>query len=258
MWCDPLLYELEYADDPAFDVPFWESVVRETGARRILELACGTGRLTLPLARTGAAVVGLDFSAPFLARAGEHLAAAEPGLDVQFVEADMREPQVAGPFDLVVVAFNSLAYLHTAEDQLAALRAAQALLAPGGTFAFDLVMPRFDFLAEAAASCPVVRIDADFPVPEQGLRRMIRHFADSYDAATQTLHSTNTYMLQHDDGRIEHRLNDVDWHIYFPRELEALLMAAGLQVRERYGSYDRTPWSSRSSRYLWLCSAASR
>src|SRR4051794_27740053 len=118
MWADPLLYELEYADDPAFDVPFWRSVIDDLGARWVLELACGTGRLTFPLARTGAHVVGVDSSAPFLARAGAQLP-AELADRVTLVEADMRDPGVGGPFDLVVVAFNSLAYLHTPADQLA-------------------------------------------------------------------------------------------------------------------------------------------
>src|SRR6201999_315049 len=72
---DPGVYDLEHADDPAFDVPFWESVVRDVQPRRMLELACGTGRLTLPLARLGVAseVVGLDASAAFLARAASRL-----------------------------------------------------------------------------------------------------------------------------------------------------------------------------------------
>jgi SAM-dependent methyltransferase len=256
MWDDPLLYELEYADDPEFDVPYWQGLIAELGARRVLELACGTGRLTFPLARTGAHVTGLDSSAPFLARAAERVP-AELRSRVELVEGDMRAPGLAGPFDLVLVAFNSLAYLHTIDDQLACLRAARGLLADGGRFAFDLVMPRFDLLAEAMGRCcPPVRVDADHPVAEQGLRRMIRSYVDRYDAASQTLRSTNTYTLVGEDGRVEHRIGDVDWHIYFPRELEAVLAAAGLRVEHRWGGYDRSPWSAASRRYVWVCTAA--
>ena len=43
MWLDPDLYDIENADDPAFDLGFWESVVRDVAPRRMLELACGTG-----------------------------------------------------------------------------------------------------------------------------------------------------------------------------------------------------------------------
>ena len=70
MWDDPELYDLENADDPAFDLDYWTALLRERAPRRVLELACGTGRLTLPLASLGGAAefVALDRSAPFLAR----------------------------------------------------------------------------------------------------------------------------------------------------------------------------------------------
>jgi SAM-dependent methyltransferase len=258
MWSDPLLYELEFADDPEFDLAFWRAICERVGARRVLELACGTGRLTLPLARSGVSVVGIDTSAPFLRYARERLALelADVRSRVELLEADMRAPGLSDRFDLVIVPFSSLAYLHSPADQLACLRASRALVADGGAFAFDLVAPHMTYLAEAQQICPMVRVDADHPVPSQGLRRMVRTYADRYDAATQTLTSSNTYVLQHDDGTIEHRLNDTAWHMYFPRELEQLLAAAGFAVRDRWGTYDFTPWTGRSARYLWLCEPA--
>jgi SAM-dependent methyltransferase len=255
VWNDPDLYELENADDPAFDLAFWESVVRATAPRRMLELACGTGRLTVPLARLGVIeeLVGLDTSEPFLARLRARVK-EEPGLPtrVSAVHGDMRAPKLDGPFDLVTIPFNSLAYVHAREDRLACLRAARALLAPGGRFAFDIIAPRYDFLAEALLPCPPVRVDADHPALEHGVTRFRRTYSDKYDPSTQTLRSTNRYEIFYEDGRVEHRIGDLDWHIYFPDELELLLDAAGLKVVERYGDYDRSPWSPSSRRYLWL------
>lgn len=260
MWTDPDLYDMENADDPAFDVGFWEGVVGELAPRRVLELGCGTGRLLLPLARLGVAaeLVGLDDSEPFLARCAERLAGEAPDVRsaVRLVEADMRAPELEGPFDLVVVAFNSLSYLVERADRLACLRAARELLAPGGVFAFDLVQPRYDFLAEAMEPCGPLRVDADHPAHDHGVTRFLRSYSDRYDPATQTLHSTNRYEVFHADGRVEHRIADLDWHIYFPEELALLLDAAGLAVRERFGSYDREPWCERSRRYLWLTEAS--
>jgi SAM-dependent methyltransferase len=255
MWDDPELYDLENADDPAFDVPFWGSVVRDVQPRRLLELACGTGRLTLPLARMRVAseVVGLDASAAFLARASSRLAGESC---VRLVEGDMRAPGVEGPFDLVIVPFNSLAYLPARTDRIACLRSIRSLLAPGGRFGFDLVQPRYDFLAEATMSCPPLRVDADHPAPDHGIVRFLRSYSDRYDAASQTLSSTNRYEIHYADGRVEHRLTDLDWHIYFPEELELLLSAAGLEAVERYGGYSREPWSPSSRKYLWLCAPA--
>jgi SAM-dependent methyltransferase len=255
MWRDPELYELENADDPEFDLAFWEPVVREAAPRRMLELACGTGRLTLPLALLGVAeeLVGLDSSAPFLGFAAERMEAEPLRTAVRLVEGDMRAPAVDGPFDLILVPFNSLAYLTTRAERLACLRAIRALLAPGGSFAFDLVAPRYDFLAEATLSCPPLRMDADHAAPALGVTRFLRTYSDSYDPATQTLHSTNRYEIHRADGRVEHRITDLDWHIYFPDELELLLDATGFEVAARYGGYAREPWTARSRQYLWLC-----
>lgn len=249
MWNDPDLYDLENADDPAFDLPFWESLLDGTKAARVLELACGTGRLTVPLSRSVEELVAVDSSAPFLERLRSRLPADGR---VTIVEGQMQAPPVEGPFDLIMVPFNSLSYLTTLEDRLACLRAARSLLGPGGRFAFDLVAPRYDFIAEALSTCPPVRVDADHPAPEFGVERFRRTYTDTYDPSSQTLRSTNSYEIFYADGRVDHRIADLDWHIYFPAELELLLASCGLKVVERFGDYDRSPWSAASRRYLWL------
>ena len=167
----------------------------------------------------------------------------------------MRAPGGAGPFDLVIVPFNSLAYLPSRADRIACLRAVRSLLAPGGRFGFDLVQPRYDFLAEATMSCPPLRVDADHPAPERGIVRFLRSYSDHYDAATQTLSSTNRYEIHYADGRVDHRIGDLDWHIYFPEELDMLLESTGFRVLDRYGDYERGPWTDASRRYLWVAEA---
>ena len=254
MWNDADLYDLENADDPAFDLGFWETLVRDLAPRRILELACGTGRVTLPLARLGVAseLVALDSSEPFLAKLRSRLNGEALATGVSVVLGDMRSPRLDGPFDLVAVPFNSLAYLTSHESRVACLRSVRSLLAPGGRFVFDLVAPRYDFLAEAVGRPSPLRVDADHPAPEHGVARFLRSYTDIYDPASQTLHSTNRYEIYYADGRVEHRITDLDWHIYFPEELELLLADAGLTVVERYGDYDRGPWDATSRRYVWL------
>jgi SAM-dependent methyltransferase len=253
-WSDAELYELENADDPHFDLPFWRGLVQELRPRRMLELACGTGRLTLPLARLGVAdeLVGVDNSEPFLARLRARVGDESLPTRVEVVHGDMQAPPVDGPFDLIAVPFNSLAYLTAREDRIACLRAARELLAPGGRFAFDVVAPRYDFLSEAVLPCPPVRVDADHAALELGVSRFMRSYTDRYDTASQTLRSTNRYEVFYSDGRVEHRIADLDWHIYFPDELELLLSSCGFEVAERYGDYERSAWTAGSRRYLWI------
>lgn len=260
MWLDPDLYDIENPEDPPFDLAFWERMVRDVAPRRMLELAAGTGRLTLPLARLGIAreLVALDLSEPFLGRLREKLAAEDEPVRqaVTVVSGPMQDPPLDGPFDLIVIPFNSLAYLIEPADRLACVRAVGELLAPGGTFAFDLVQPRYDFLHESAEPCPPLRVDLDHAAPQHGVTRVMRSYSDVYDATTQTLRSTNRYEIHYATGRVDHRITDLDWHIYFPAELDALLELAGLRVTERFGGWHGEPWGPASRRMLWVCEAA--
>ena len=262
-WGDAELYELETADDPDFDVDYWQSLVRELRPRRMLELACGTGRLTAPLATAGSAahegfeLVGLDSSEPFLVRARERLEAQPEELRaaVRLQHGDMRDFALEGAFDLIAMPFNALAYLYNAQDQLAALTTARRHLAADGRLAFDVLAPRMDYLAEAVHPFPPMRLDVDFKLQRAGIERFLRSCVDRYDAATQTLTSTFLYDIHRSDGAIERRIHDVLWHMYFPAELELLLAGAGLEPVRRQGGWNGEPWNSASRRYVFVCAA---
>jgi len=262
-WEDPELYELENADDPHFDLPFWLDLVERRRPRRVLELGCGTGRLTIPLAAAGAAagegfaLVGLDTSEAFLARAREGLAAQPDPVRsaVRLETADIRGFALDERFDLVAVPFNTLAYLHTREEQLACLRAARAHLAPDGAFAFDLLVPRVDFLAEALHPFPPMRVDADIAAPVAGVERFVRACVDRYEPATQTLRSTIFYDIHRGGGAAERHVRDLAWHMYFPAEIEGLLGSAGLMPLERHGGWRGEPLDGRARRYVFVCAA---
>src|SRR3954451_5558787 len=193
MWDDPVLYDLENADDPAFDLAFWTGLLETFRPARVLELACGTGRLTLPLAALGIAdeIVGLDSSRSFLERARALAESSSSATTVTFVDGDMRSPSVDGAFDLVAIPFNSLAYVLTPSDRAAVLRSARSLLAVGGRFAFDVVAPRYDFLDEALRPSPPERVDVDHAAPALGAERVTRTYVDHYDPSTQILRSAN-------------------------------------------------------------------
>jgi SAM-dependent methyltransferase len=171
---------------------------------------------------------------------------------VRFVEGDMRDFNLGEQFDLILIGFNSFAYIHTLEDHRSCLRTIRRHLAPGGHLAIDLVVPHFSFLAEAQLPVPVVRLELDVTAPELGIKRMLRFATERYDAVTQTDDTTYFYEIYYSDGRHERFTDDLAWHMYFPHELNMLLEDAGFKPVERWGSYLKAPFGPRSTQYLWV------
>jgi SAM-dependent methyltransferase len=102
---------------------------------RVLDLGCGYGRFSLPLARLGCAVTGLDGSHHQLELA--RAAAADAGLRIEFVEQDMRELRARERYDVVVSLGTALGYSDAPDGDLRTLRAAAAALVPGGVLLVD-------------------------------------------------------------------------------------------------------------------------
>ncbi len=263
MWDDVRLYELEF-DEEDFDFGLWLGMLDRYRPERVLELVCGTGRIALALAARGVeqqerfSITGIDSSTPMIERAQQRLLDQSPKVRdaATFAVGDMCHFDLGEYFDLVVLGFNSIAYLHTIDDQLACLSAVRRHLAPDGLLILDLLVPQFAFLAEAQVSPPPIRLEMDHSVPDQGISRYLRSCADRYDASTQTISSTYFYEIYHDDGRQERTTKDLQWHRYYPHELELLLRLSGLTVTERYGSYDLAPFTGKSKQYVWIMNAS--
>ncbi len=102
---------------------------------KILDLACGTGRYAIALAKRGYQVVGLDFSSVFLEQA--RLKAQEQGLNIKFLQGDMRSIPFESEFDAVINIFTSFGYFEKEEDHLQVLKEVHKSLKPGGRFLLE-------------------------------------------------------------------------------------------------------------------------
>jgi SAM-dependent methyltransferase len=124
------------------DVAFWRELTRGA-AGTVLELGCGTGRISVPLARAGVDLVGVDRSVPMLSRARRRsklLSKRGSHGRVVFVRADIRAlPFSARRFDTVLAPYGVLQSLIRKEDLAATLASVTAVTRPGGLFAIDLV-----------------------------------------------------------------------------------------------------------------------
>ena len=122
------------------DVRFWQDMARRTGGP-VLELGCGTGRVSFPVARTGVEVVGVDRSGPMLERARKHLRRSRAWTTPRFVRADIRALpfEARSRFALVMAPYGILQSLLDEADLTATLGSVARVCRPGTTLGIDLV-----------------------------------------------------------------------------------------------------------------------
>ncbi len=250
MYADTLIYELENKETVE-DIGFWRRLVEQYAAKNVLELACGSGRITIPIARDLASngrICGLDLMVRMVELAQQKLAKEPEAVQqaAHFVVADMRDFGLAQldsePFDLIYVPYNSMAHLHEIDDQLAVFRHAAACLAPGGHFVVDVFNPTLAQLAASKAPASV-NLDLDLDHPCAGVSRMLRYISRLYTADNQQERITFIYEQYRNDGSAQKQVANFTSHTYFPRELELLLRLAGLSISQRWGSYAGEPFT---------------
>lgn len=128
------------------DIAFWQRLA-SAAKGPVLELGCGTGRVALPVARGGATVVGIDRSAPMLARARKRVKRAKLQSQVQLVRGDIRHlPFPDKSFPLVMAPYGILQSLLVERDLARTLEAVSRVLTRKGTFGLELVadLPAWD------------------------------------------------------------------------------------------------------------------
>jgi ubiquinone/menaquinone biosynthesis C-methylase UbiE len=142
----------------AGDVAFYERVAREAGGP-VLELACGTGRIALPLAKAGLHVTGVDRSDAMLTTARRKLAMLPASVQerLSLVDQDMSALSLGRRFGFVFVPFRSFQHLLTIDLQRKSLEAIRRHLEPAGRLALHLFDPRLDWLIDAHRSAGAFR-----------------------------------------------------------------------------------------------------
>jgi ubiquinone/menaquinone biosynthesis C-methylase UbiE len=237
-------YELEVASQRLGDESFWSDLVRRERPKRVLEIGCGTGRLTIPLAREGVCsgftVTGLDTEAAMLNRAHEHLRdePEEVQRAVRFVQGDARDLSSVRPsaehFDVILMPFGVAHHFLTNEDRLAAWRAACGRISPSGLFVVDITMPDLASLAETQNSSPRA---LDLDVEGADGRHLRRTVAQRYETTTQRLTMEFQYEVTEPDGSWYAYPSTFVMYVYQTQELRELFQSTGFQVERLVGSY---------------------
>jgi SAM-dependent methyltransferase len=213
---------------PAVVKPVVDMLADFAGQGRALEFGIGTGRIALPLAKRGVRVVGIDDSEAMVARLR-----AKTGADqVNVAIGSFATTRVAGEFTLVYLIFNTIFNLVTQDEQVACFQNAAAHLASGGRFVVETHVPDLQRL-------PVGQTIIPYRAEPEGIS------FDVYDVVTQRF-SSQHYVFA--DGRVE--AYPVEFRYAWPSELDLMARIAGLNLRERWGGWQREPFTSVSRAHV--------
>ncbi|PAZ13506.1 SAM-dependent methyltransferase [Streptomyces sp. SA15] len=208
--------------------PAVEALAELAGDGRALELAIGTGRIALPLARRGVAVHGIDMSRAMVARLR-----AKPGGDgIGVTIGDFATTKVEGTFSVAYLVFNTIMNLTTQAEQVACFRNVADHLEPGGTFVIEVMVPDLRRLPPGQNVVP-------FHVDGRRLG------FDLYDVATQAMSS---HHVEVEDGRGSYW--SMPFRYVWPAELDLMAQLAGLRLRERWDGWNREPFTSESRQHV--------
>ncbi len=217
---------------------------------KILEVACGTVRITIPLARAGARITGLDLSPAMLAVARQKSIGLE---HIGWVEASLRQFDLGEQFDLIISPGHSFQFMLTAAEQLECLQTLKRHLVPGGTLILHLDHQDPAWLGEVSGD----QAGKFLPGPEVTLEngQRFRSFHSwAYERATQTATADKYYEELNAAGEVLRRVERgyLRLHCVFRTELEHLLARAGFEIAALYGDFERNPLQQTSSEMLWV------
>ena len=238
----PDLYDLMAPRDPVLERFYVEAACERGG--RVLDLACGSGRLTIPLAQAGLQVVGGDLSPEMLQRA-RHSAEAQ-GIELELVQLDMRDFDLSGrAFETIIVAINSVLHLHSLDDFRGFFRSAARHLSRDGRLVFDVFMPNVAML-----NCDHNKRQLVGRAIHNSLGNVTVEETLRYDPLTQISHVDWFWST---DAKKDFLTTPLQMRQIFPQEMPLLVALGGLRLVERFGDFDRSPLVAGSPRQVCVC-----
>jgi ubiquinone/menaquinone biosynthesis C-methylase UbiE len=248
--CDPYakiaeFYDLEH-DKHVADVEMYLQYVESAGDP-VLEVACGTGRVAVPIALAGYRTVATDVSESMLTGARRRAnGKVDPAL-LTLVKADMADAHSVqgGPFGVVIMALGALSHMSTQERQLAALHSAHQALDPRGVLLVDV------FHASPArlhAFDGSIGVDGYWEL-ESGTR-VERFSTHTVFPASQTIETRIWFDVTGDDGSVRRVSTSMTQRYVSPGELALMLRSAGFQDMMFYGGYELEPFEDSSDRLI--------
>ena len=209
----------------------------------VLELACGSGRLTVPLAKEGIRITGLDISEHMLNLA--KLKASDAQVNIPFIRGDMRSFALGEKFKFIFLPAQSLSHLHRREELENCLSCIRRHLAAEGRLLIELFNSSVTMLArEAGRRYPV----GQYSDPKGDSQVFVTEQV-SYDSASQVNH---IQWFFRNEGSNDEVMLSFEMRQFFPEEIDALLWYNEFRIEHKYVNYHEEEFSSGAGKQLLI------
>ncbi len=225
-----------------FDVPFWLDESKSVSGK-VLELACGTGRVSIPLLKAGVDLSCVDYAPEMIARFRQKLEMSH--LSCPLYCQDMAELELPHHFDLIFISFHSFSELIDKQRQRFALRRIRSHLTKEGRFICTLQNPA----VRTRSLDGKMRLIGEFPLPGGGM--LVVRTRLSFNSSTQIASGEQVYdRLSPEKVLVEQHFLNINFYLFNKLEFESLLSESGYSIEALCGDYENRPFEEGTSPYM--------
>lgn len=245
------IYDQVHERRQSTDIPFWVSEAT-AASEPVLEIACGSGRIALPIARQRVRIHGVDNSQEMIKLLKQRLSSEQKEVKdlLTYEIADMRTfgENATGKFGLAFVAFSTLQFMCTREDQQAVFSAVHKVLKPDGIFMVDVFNPNPEFISEWGQPLLMAEVENS---PSDGERIIWQCVPQNFDAQTRILIMPNRFQIYPATvGDPKTITIPAQYYCFSQDELKGLFTQNGFEVIGTLGNYDKSPYTPESPRII--------
>ncbi|MEI4771459.1 class I SAM-dependent methyltransferase [Psychrobacillus sp. FJAT-51614] len=242
---NPILYDLEnsaYVDDVKF-LSKWAAKTEGI----LIDLACGTGRATIPLAMEGYKLIGVDLHSGMLAEAKKK--ASDFHLEIDWIEQDCTKLDLKVKSNLIFTVGNSFQHFLENEDQDGLLRSVNNHLENDGIFIFGTRFPNAEELLQ-----PSTEEYWKTYIDKETCHKVEVYTISRYESLNQVQYYTTIRKYKNQNGELVKEVKtNISLRYVFPKEMERLLSSNGFEILHVYNDWNETPLTDDSDQMIYVC-----
>lgn len=223
------------------DVDFYLNYFRNYKGK-ILEIGAGTGRITIPLLKSGLDIIALDIAPKMLEILKKKV--KKENISVKTICADMRGFKLKDKFDAIIITFRTFQHMYTVKDQIRALINVKKHLKPNGILIFDVYNPSLKYIQAGDWQW-----QRDGTVQPAGAKRKFQvEYRNRYDMSEQMMYQEFRFTFPNGNQKIA----PLKMRFFFRFEIEHLLHLVDLEIKNLYGDFKKNKFENTSPEMIWV------